>query len=79
MRTREGWTTLSNLNHSTTLSNVFRLTIKFNTLTDQPGQSALAFINQAVAAANQLKDLGEDVSKQKIKFQILGHLRPEFD
>lgn len=32
-----------------------------------------------MVAANEFKDLREDVSDQKIKFQILGHLYPEFD
>ena len=79
MSTRQAWSTLADLYHSATLGNIFRLSISFNALTQKPDQSALSFINQVVAAAHELRDLGEDLSDQKIKFQVLGHLRPEFD
>ena len=51
----------------------------FNTLAQGKDQSALSFINHVVGAANELRDLGEDISDQKIKFQLLGYLHPEFD
>lgn len=73
------WSTLANLYHSNSRGNLFRLTTAFHSLAQENGQSALGFINKVITAASELRDLGEDVSDQKVKFQILGHLCPEFD
>lgn len=73
------WSTLADLYHSTSRGNLFRLSTAFHSPSQENRQSALAFINKVVSAASELRDLGEDVSDQKVKFQILGHLCPDFD
>lgn len=43
------------------------------------GQQVKRFINSVAVAASNLQYLGEDVSDQRVKFQILGNLLPEFE
>jgi len=68
---------LEDLFQSSSSANVFQLTLTFNSL-QRPGQPVLTFINEVIAAATDLKYLGEDVSDQKIKWQILANLLPEY-
>ena len=79
MTAKEAWTALAQLYQSPSRGNKFRLTTIFHSLHQQPDQPALAFINQVITAAGELKDLGEDISDQKIKYQTLGHLSAHFD
>ena len=79
MSTDQAWSTLADLYHSVTLGNIFRLSISFNALTQKLYQLVLSFINQVVVATHKLRDLGQDLSDQKVKCQILGFLRPKFD
>lgn len=57
----------------------FHVVPKFNRLSQQVGQPAIQIINSVVVAASDLRYLGEDVSDQRIKFQILGNLLPELE
>ena len=79
MTEKEAWSALAQLYQSPSRGNIFRLTTIFHSLHQQADQPALSFINQVITAASELKDLGEDISDQKIKYQILGHLAPDYD
>ena len=78
MTARQAWDTLAELYQSASLGNIFRLTLEFNSLKQSPGQPAIQFINSVWNAASELRFLGEEVSDQKIKWQILGNLLPAF-
>ena len=78
MTARQAWTSLEDVFQSSSTANIFQLTLAFNTLDQRVGQPVLTFINDVVAAATDLRYLGEDVSDQKIKWQILANLLPEY-
>ena len=78
MTARQAWTSLEDVFQSSSTANIFQLTLAFNTLHQRVGQPVLTFINDVVAAATDLRYLGEDVSDQKIKWQILANLLPEY-
>jgi len=61
-----------------TVGNIFRLTTEFNSVKHIPGQLALEFINAVLAAATDLHFPGENIQDQKIKWQLLGYLLPEY-
>jgi len=69
---------LADVYQSSSLSNVFRLTTEFNSIKHIPGQPALESINAVIAAATDLRFLGENIHDQKIKWQLLGNLLPEY-
>ena len=79
MSAYDAWASLADLYQSSTLGNVFRLTAEFNAMKQQPGQPAIQFVNAVCAAASDIRCLGEDLSDQKVKWQILGNLLPTFD
>ena len=64
--------------HSSSTANVFQLASAFDNLRQGADQSVLSFINDVLTAASDLKHLGEDISDQKIKWQILANLLPEY-
>jgi len=72
MSAREAWETLADVYQSSSLSNVF------NSIKHIPGQPVLEFINSVLAAATDLRFLGENIQDQKIKWQLLGNLLPEY-
>ena len=74
MTARQAWLTLENLFQSSSTANIFQLTMTFN----RPGQPVLSFINEVVTLAMDLRHLGEGLSEQKIKWQILANLLPEY-
>ena len=78
MTAHESWVTLADLYQSSSLGNVFRLTSEFNSLRQLPGQPAIQFFAAVCSAASELRYLGEEISDQRVKWQILGHLLPEF-
>ena len=78
MTARKAWTALEAIYHSSSTANIFQLTVAFNTLRQRPDQSVLSFINVVISAASDLKHLGVDVSDQKVKWQILANLLPEY-
>ena len=69
---------LGNLGQSSCLSNIFRLATEFNSIKHISGQPALDFINTVLAAATDLRFLGDNIQDQKIKWQLLGNLLPEY-
>lgn len=71
MTARQAWDSLAELYQSASLGNVFRLTGEFNAMKQRLNQQAIQFISLVCTAAS---DLREDISKQKIKWQILGNL-----
>jgi len=79
MSAREAWLTLENLYLGSSLENVFMLSQDFNRLSQKTNQSAIQFINSVMAAATDLRHLGEDLSDQRIRFQILANLLPEYE
>jgi len=79
MSAREAWSTLENLYLGSSLENVFMLLQDFNRLSQRSNQSAIQFINTVMAAATDLRHLGEDVSNQHIRSQILANLLPEYE
>lgn len=79
MTAREAWDTLALLYPLTSLGNIFRLSIEFNTLKHKPKKSAINFINSVTAAATKLQFLGKDLSDQKIKWQLLGNLNLDYN
>ena len=78
MTARQAWTSLEDVFQSSSTANIFQLTLVFNTLHQRVGQPVFTFINDVVAPATDLRYLGEDVSDQKIKWQILVNLLPEY-
>jgi len=79
MSAREAWLTLENLYLGSSLENLFMLSQDFNRLSQKINQPAIQFINSVMAAATDLRHLGEDVSDQRIRFQILANLLPEYE
>ena len=77
MPARLAWTSLEDVFQSSSTANIFQLTLAFNSLYQQVGQPVLMFINDVVADATDLRYLGEDVSDQNIKWQILANLLPQ--
>jgi len=78
MSAREAWDTLADVYQSSSLSNIFRLTTEFHSLKQIPGQPAIEFINTVLAAATDLRFLGDNLHDLKIKWQLLGNLLPEY-
>ena len=78
MTAYEAWTLLQELYHSASIANLLDLNNRFACLRQKVGQTAFQFITEVVNLANEIRDMGDDISDQKVKFQILGHLLPEF-
>lgn len=79
MTAREAWDTLAAQYQSTSLGNIFRLTTVFGSLKHNPNEPVINFINAVVSAATELRFLGEDISDQRIKWQILGNLHADYN
>jgi len=58
---------LEDLFQSSSSAKVFQLTLTFKSLHQEPGQPVLTFINEVIAAAKDLKYLGEDVQQSEDK------------
>lgn len=78
MTAYEAWKLLRELYQNTSIANLLDLNTRFSCLTQKVGQSAFQFITEVVSLANEIRDMGDDISDQKVKFQILGHLLPEY-
>ena len=74
MTARQAWTLLEDVYHSASSANIFRLTIAFNSLRQKPEQPILSFINDVIAAATDLKLLGEDVNVSNSRFWPISSL-----
>ena len=78
MSAKTCWDTLASQYQSASLGNIFHLTTEFNVLRQTPTQPASQYITLVTNAVSNLKCLGEDISNQKIKWQILTGVLPEF-
>ena len=78
MTAREAWSLFEDLYQSATIPNLLDLHTRFASLHQRPGQPAFQFITEVTSLATEIRNMGDDLSDQKIKFHILGHLLPEF-
>lgn len=79
MSAAQAWRVLKELYQSSSLGNIFRLTAEFTSLRQKPGQPSIQFINSVLSAAAELRYLGENISENKVKWQILGNLHSDFN
>ena len=78
MTAYDAWTLFADLYQSATVPNLLDLNTHFAALQQRRGQPAFQFITEVTSLAAEIRNMGDDISDQKIKFQILGHLLPEF-
>jgi len=71
---REAWETLADVYQSSPLSIIFRLTTEFHSIKHIPRQPAPEFINTVLAAATNLRFLGDNIQDRKKKMAALGKL-----
>ncbi|XP_014211941.1 uncharacterized protein LOC106641878 [Copidosoma floridanum] len=73
------WLKLSSIHEQKSAANKLTLTTKFHEHQMAPGESAVQHMAKIENLANQLKDVGENVSDVMIMAKILGTLPPKFN
>lgn len=79
MTAKQCWNILVDLYQSASLRIIFRLTLEFSSLKQGSNPPAIQFITAVCNSASDLKYLIEDISDQKIRWQILGNLFSDFN
>ena len=76
----EAWNLLQELYQNSSMANLLNLNNRFASLRQKVGQSAFQFITEVISLANDIRDMGDDISDQKLNFKFLDicfqNLRP---
>ena len=78
MTAYKAWQLLQELYQGSSIANLLDLNTQFAFLHQKAGQTAFQFITEVITLATGIRNIGDDISDQKISFQILGHLLSEF-